>query len=425
MISHPAPLRTPRVAATVALALVAAVAACRLDRPEAQPIVATGFSMPPAAAEPAAVDAAGNGLAAAPEAPSRPRLPAPSQGALADSIKATFRAILETRHPEVVSGTVRGERVNLYVLIDGNGDVLQSAVDTERRSGSCNRTLADGLGTELDRESIGSAGCGSLEAGVAGPSAVSYFWGAGKPETEQQRLAPTGPYQFARLLRSARPSGEMLVAAVRAQFPEVYERGLPQGETLWFVADAYHQVVHAGRGWEQPTSAAAEAEIQRILPGIALSGGLMSGIRSTAGTPIGIYWARLADGGQPASATRPDPWPAARTYAVTTREAGREVQIDLEGEAAADQSAFRIIGKFTNEGSRLTAITPFTFILMSAEPFQATLRLQGEGEMRVETEERGRRLRSEGHEVAIARASGEGPAFVLTAERIRTTDTPR
>lgn len=416
MIAKPNPLRGPRMVAAVALALAAAVAACQVDQPESQPIVATGFSLAPAEAEvPGGDQPTGDSAAVTPV---RQLLPALPQAELGDSITAAFRAILVERHPEVISGSVRGDRINLYVMIDGNGDVAASAIDTEPRSGSCTRILEEGLGTELDRDTWSGAGCGGLDPGEAGPSRVRYFWSTARPATEQERLAPTGRYLFDRLLQASRPTREQIAAAVRQHFPQVYEEGLPQGETLWFVADRYHQVVHAGRGWEQPSTVAAHAEIQREIPGLVLEGGMMSGTRSLADTPISVYWARIGDLDSPPPTARPNPYPDAQTFAVSTPEAGRQVEIRLEGQAAADRSAFRISGKFTNDDGVLTATTPFSFIVMTGAPYRATLRILGEGEMQVETETEEQRLRMTARAMLINRTGAGQRPHILSADII-------
>lgn len=349
--------------------------------------------------------------------PTAQPLPVLSREEVGDSIEATFRAILAERHPEVISGQISGGSVNLYVSLSGNGDVVETAVDTEPRSGSCSRIVEEGLGTKLDRERWYSGGCGGIDAGEAGPSRVAFFWRTAKPENEQERLTPTGPYLIDRLLHAMRPTPEQLADAVRRYFPDVQEAGLPQGENLWFVGDRYHRVVHAGRGWERASSAAAQAAIEEEIPGVALDGVLMTGIRSARDTPISIVWAALGSGST-AAASRPDPHPAAQIFAVTTAEAGREVEILLEGEAAADPSAFRVSGNFTNDGGLLTAKTPFSLIVLSDAPYRATLRLLGEGELRLETETQGERRRTNARMILLSRQSRGSAPQMLAADLI-------
>lgn len=416
MITQPNPLGARRVAATAALAMAALVTACQMDRPEIQPIAATGFSMAPTEVVPPR-DSTMGGEASASLDPG-PKLPTGGMTALSDDSLHrvwtwTFLTILQSRHPEVVSGEIAGERVNLYVALDGNGEVLASAVDLGRRSGSCMRILADGLGTELDREAFGGGGCGPLEAGVAGPSPVSVFWRAARPATEQERLAPTGPYQLARLQMARRPSRDRITSAVREHFPSVYETGLRQGESLWFVADNRHHVVHSGRGWQYATSRAAQEAIQRELPSTPIEGVMMTAAQSRDGKPIDVYWARAANSPAPVQEARPNPYPDARVYAVTTTEPGREVMIGLDGPGAEDPRAFRISGKASNEGGMLTAVTPFSLVVLTSEPYEAVLSLDGDGTMIVESDRDGRRSTREGAKVTIRRArTGEEPLLV-------------
>jgi hypothetical protein len=249
----------------------------------------------------------------------------------------------------------------------------------------------------------------------AGPNRIAVFWAALKPRPGEENAPPTGPFLFTEAVERSRTPAPSMRAAIERHHPGTLEAGLPYGESLWFIVGGDGQVLHTGRGLGWGSSAVARADLERKVPGVRIGQITMSSsVKDAQGKGIDLVWARVATP-EEAAATPAGPFAQVRTYYVTSPVPDQEVSIRLEGEAASNPNAFRVLGKFTAEGSLLRARTPFTFMVVSDAPFGAAISTTG-GEVEFGTQWEGRESRFRASSITLKRDSRGGPVMTLYSE---------
>lgn len=415
-----------RAVVSLLLAFAPVLAACQVDRPERAVLPVTGATYVVGADGALEQDRATSPvpeldstvteleLSHAPAA----AIPATSAAASLDPFRAAMRTAIEEFYPNLLSEDVPGDRVNLYFLATGSGQMQRTAIDSEERSGSCGGILQSGLGIEVDWTASEASGCMRFLAGQAGPNDIHIFWASLKSQPGD--ASPPGPYRFAEIASRSRPAEGVLRSAVQRHHPEVLEAGLPIGETLWFIVDGAARVIHAGRGPVYGSSRIAAVELERMHPGLDIGPVLMSSqVRAETGERIRLIWATVTDAGSaadPGRAVGAAPEGEMPVFTITSPTPGEPVRIRLTGEAARDPSAFRIDGRFERDGNDLVARTPFLFIVVSPGAFEGSFSPDEPG---VELTARAvdGEVRMSGERVIFRRAA-QGEEIVVESDRI-------
>ncbi|MDQ3523336.1 MAG: PDZ domain-containing protein [Gemmatimonadota bacterium] len=411
-----------RAAGSVLLASGLVMAACRVDRPGQSPVPLTGVTyaveedgsltkQPDTAAVAETEPIAAPVIAQATVAPSEQL----------DPMQAMMKAVVERFYPNLLTETIPGGRVNVYFIADARGEIIRTGIDTEKRLGNCGSILQARLGRLEDPKAVHVSGCGRLTPAKAGPNTVHLYWAALKPQPGEENAPPTGPFLVSRIALQSFPSQPALRAAVEQHAPEALRKGLPFGESLWFITDQSRQrVLHAGRGPVYATSLSAKIELEQKFPGIRIGPIAMVSVKTETNDHVPVVWATMKEPGSPRdphdTLSASNPALQIRAFAVTSTAANEEVRIRLAGGAATDPRGFRIDRHFSREGNDLVARTPFMFVVVTTEPFQAAFTPESAGaEVHLASEAEGKKVRTSGRRVILRRNHSGSPIELRNA----------